>query len=97
MEMALEALRPTLLKYGGKQRTYLLCRDKFEKQLIQNQIQELKELGLTSILSRTAVPTLFQEGQQIDLKQVISWLDSLTGDDGKISERLLTRSDIVLG
>ena len=91
---ALDAVRPPLLDCGGKQRLYLVCRDKLEKEELLAQLSDSKDLAITTVLAPTTMPLLIHEAQAIELKGVLSWLDALTGDDGKISARLATRCDI---
>ncbi|MCO8123695.1 protein kinase [Stieleria sp. TO1_6] len=91
---ALAAARPSLLECGGQQRLYLICRDKQQQLELEAQLPADNELSITTILARCSMPMLVHEAQGIELQKVIDWLDSLTGDDGKISARLATRCDI---
>ena len=94
VESAVAAIRPPLLECGGKQRLYLICRDKLEQEKYESQLPSSDELSVTTILARSSIPMLVHEAQGIQLKNVLSWLDSLTGGDGQISRRLATRCDI---
>ncbi|MEO1525377.1 MAG: tubulin-like doman-containing protein [Planctomycetota bacterium] len=94
VEAALQAVRPPLLSCGGKQRVYLICRDQAELAQMESQLPKDYEFTITKVVDRTAAPMLVHEAQQIELKNVIEWLDTLTGDDGRISARLSTRTDV---
>ncbi|QDV41279.1 Tubulin-like protein [Stieleria neptunia] len=93
-ESAFEAVRPPLLECGGKQRIYLICRDASEQTTLQSQIPGSKDVSLTSFQARASMPMLVHEARDIKLDNVLSWLDALTGDDGRISDRLATRCDL---
>ena len=93
-DAAIEAVRPPLLECGGKQRLYLVCRDLFEQKKFEAQLPKSSELSVTTILARSSMPMLVHEAQGIELKNVLAWLDALTGDDGTISSRLATRCDV---
>ncbi|OYP32947.1 protein kinase domain-containing protein [Rhodopirellula sp. MGV] len=94
IEEAVEAVRPALLECGGKQRLYLICRSQAELDRYRAQLPDGIRSAICGIVSAVDAPVLIHEGQQIDLRCVLGWLDSLTGDDGKISQRLATRCDI---
>lgn len=94
VESAIEAVRPPLLECGGRQRLYLICRDKLEQQKLLSQFPDAVKNSLTTIFARSSMPMLVHEAQGIELKNILSWLDSLTGDDGRISSRLATRCDV---
>lgn len=94
VQAAIDAVRPPLLECGGKQRLYLICRDKCEQEKFESELADSKDSTLTTILARSSMPMLVHEAQGIELKNVLSWLDALTGDNGKISDRLATRCDI---
>ncbi|WP_182866216.1 protein kinase domain-containing protein [Rhodopirellula sp. JC639] len=93
-ESAFEAVRPPLLECGGKQRVYLVCRDKTEQRTLLSQLPKDEMSSLTTIHAKASMPMLVHEAQDIELDNVLSWLDALTGDDGRISDRLITRCDI---
>ena len=88
LDAALRAARPVLLECGGKQRRYLVCRDEAEEAEIKSQLHDLDEVEFTTIREDDVVPMLIHEAQDIELDSVVKWLDSLTGDDGKIGDRL---------
>ncbi|MEL6107029.1 MAG: tubulin-like doman-containing protein [Planctomycetota bacterium] len=94
VEAALQAVRPPLLDCGGKQRVYLICRDQAELAQMEAQLPKDCEFSITKVVDRSAAPMLVHEAQQIELKNVIEWLETLTGDDGRISARLSTRTDV---
>jgi len=94
LESAIDAVRPSLLECGGQQRLFLVCRDRQEKEQLLSRLPDDRRDQITSVLTRSTVPMLIQEAQAIDPKDVIAWLDSLTGDDGRISARLSTRCDV---
>lgn len=96
-QAALEAVRPPLLECGGKQRLYLVCRNKLEQQTLQAQLQNTEDLEITTILARSSMPMFVHEAQDIQLKNILAWLDALTGDDGRICDRLATRCDVQWG
>ena len=94
VEAALQAVRPPLLNCGGKQRVYLICRDQAELAQMESQLPKDCEFTITKVVDRSAAPMLVHEAQQIELKNVLQWLESLTGDDGRISARLASRTDV---
>lgn len=94
VEAAVNAVKPTLLECGGKQRLYLICNNNLEAKEFLTRFPEELTASVTTILAPTSQPMLIQEGQQITVKNVIAWLNSLTGDNRKISNRLSTRSDV---
>ena len=94
VEAALQAVRPPLLHCGGKQRVYLICRDQAELAQMESQLPKDCQFSITKVVDRSAAPMLVHEAQQIKLSNVIEWLDTLTGDDGRISARLATRTDV---
>lgn len=94
VEAAISAVKPTLLECGGKQRLYLICNNKHEEKEFLESFPEELRAAVTTVLTPTSQPMLVQEGQQIDVKNVVAWLNSLTGDNGKISNRLSTRNDV---
>ena len=94
LETAISAAQPTLLECGGQQRRYLICRDGFEEEELKSQLHDAQDVAFTTIRERDALPMLIHEAQGIELRGIIGWLESLTGDDGKISDRLASRCDI---
>ncbi|WP_436715125.1 tubulin-like doman-containing protein [Roseiconus lacunae] len=94
VEAAIDVVRPTLMECGGKQRMYLICRDEHEKNELLSQMPESSREHVSTFVGGTDAPLLIHEGQQISLASILGWLDSLTGDDGKISRRLASRSDL---
>ncbi|KAA5547182.1 protein kinase [Roseiconus nitratireducens] len=96
LEAALAAARPSLLDCGGKQRRLLVCRSEAEKQRLMSQLDEPTRAGITCIVATTSLPLLIHEAQRIEVSRLISWLDSITGDDGSISGRLISRCDLDL-
>jgi serine/threonine protein kinase len=94
VDAAVAAVRPVLLECGGRQRLLMICRDEMERDALIAQLPSEQDLPLTPVMARTAVPMFVHEAQDIKISQIVSWLDSLTGDDGKISARLTSRQDI---
>jgi hypothetical protein len=97
VETALQVVRPTLLECGGQQRLILVCRDQREKDELLSRLPESDRGRVTAVVTRSPAAMLIHEARGIEPKELLSWLDSLTGDDGQISARLATRCDIDRG
>ncbi|MEM6470162.1 MAG: tubulin-like doman-containing protein [Planctomycetota bacterium] len=94
LDAAVEAVRPPLLECGGWQRLFLLCGTAVEKESLLAEWPKEETQPVNALVGRGAIPTLIHEAEGIELSRVLDWLDSLTGDDGKISARLASRCDV---
>lgn len=91
---AVAAARPALLRCGGKQRLFLVCGTESDLVQLEPEVQESHKGSLTTFVTRSASTMLIHEAQQISLDSVLDLLGSLSGDDGRISGRLVSRTDV---
>lgn len=93
-EESLEISRPPLLDCGGQRRLVLVAPNTEELAMYESELKEFHDGEFTSVVVKGSQAFLVQESQQIAIDDVLARLSALNGGNDKVTDRLLSRTDI---
>lgn len=94
IEEAVDAAKPALLSLGGLQRLLLVVGNEIERSQIEPEVRAFHSGALTVAVIPGCDPKLIHEAQGIELKDILSRLSVLNGDQSQVTSRLASRVDV---